>query len=1062
VKDITSLPYLRNLELITDTLGDIQQHSFWIQIKKRRTLRLEMLGRNLTNALLWRDGSWLEAIQPTITEYETIPGQPMTHIEFHHDLNPGLYLLTCYGGPPLTWAKENNKHPFFLRMGIPQSGQNGQQLMTISPFGRDTFTIDGQTNFFQLVRKDKKDTHLTLTRRSNTSSRFSSRYRTASITKKSRDPWCMIRSSAGNKNKKQWITITGTPGDPVELDFFLRRHYVEISRHGGQYWFSTIHSAQSRDAIDATALITYPTKQKPIIAKVINVPAGKPIIRKVNLLENITVFLFIEKSGTYVIEEDPKAGAKGRYQLVRFMTQKPKGYKAPPFQPAGTDFELTGGYYVLTIYPKSKGILHFALHEKTGWLSRTFGSLFSSKGKQFKKKQSHTGQSVVWPQVTIPSFSSHYHFTFRLNRQGGVDTGFIARKLPMKLLDPLPVPLEPGKSVVLKVKHKEKMNVIVTGGKYRLKVDNQPWNPTAGLSSGTHQMELENRDLKMRLYNVRTEVMTPYIPPPKPIIKKIEDIFPIITVQKTLFRDFDRTQTKSFLLQVDEPGLYRLETTGRMAMAITVRTRTSTSLYHAQQNGIGRNALIQQFLKPGDYLVQVQTIGQSKGRAGIVLRHTQLNTIDGLSQGVVKRNSLSPDAAIRYTLNISEPGDYYLNTYSLGKPLTFRLDDHHGWPLMVPGGRGPVKRHFDKGTYYYYSLPQPIESRRLTFLKRILQEPPISGKGPHWIQLNKSLENTWIQDPQGSPDIYRTTITAPINASLTINGQMQAGIFDEEGNQLAVTRRGTWSGPLPAGNYELIVKSPARDNHMPYTIRLHTPELIPGLAQTAFRLPARYDVSLGKHGLVEIASFGDRDVKAVLKDQEGKTIITHADDMPHDWNFKISRNLNAGRYILEVSPAMTRYNSQPVEIRMQQLKITKPTRQPAPKVSPTPPKYSKPSPPARQHPAFPTAFKLDEAQESPLRTIQPGETHYFRFVVPVESKVGVGLKAQSDNLDARLLDETSKLIATGPLIIETLKPGNYLLEVQARDVPVKYRPILLGNQGSRKGIPDEVIQRFKN
>jgi len=360
---VEDLPYLPHLELIRGSLEDLQQQAFWIQIKERQVLRLEMLGRSLKDARLWKDGSWLEDVNPTITTFEPVPGQPMTHAEFHHDLNPGLYLLTCYGGPAHKWTKETDQYPFYLRMGIPELGKNGQQLLEISPFGRDTFLISGKTNFFQLVREQKKPAQLTVTAWSKTESRYRSYWRSTSITKKSRDPWCFIKGSANNN--KQFVIITAPPGDRLELDYFVQRHFHKLEEGDHRFWISSIHSAEGRDAIDITTLLTYPTMNTPVKAEVVKISPKEVMIRRVNLLGNLSVFLFIEEEGTYIIDEKSQSwGQKGSYQLKPFMITLPKGYQPPPFQDAGTDFELVPGYYVLTIRPKSKGILHFALHKK--------------------------------------------------------------------------------------------------------------------------------------------------------------------------------------------------------------------------------------------------------------------------------------------------------------------------------------------------------------------------------------------------------------------------------------------------------------------------------------------------------------------------------------------------------------------------------------------------------------------------------------------------------------------------------------------------------------------------
>jgi hypothetical protein len=120
-----------------------------------------------------------------------------------------------------------------------------------------------------------------------------------------------------------------------------------------------------------------------------------------------------------------------------------------------------------------------------------------------------------------------------------------------------------------------------------------------------------------------------------------------------------------------------------------------------------------------------------------------------------------------------------------------------------------------------------------------------------------------------------------------------------------------------------------------------------------------------------------------------------------------------------------------------------------------------------QGPAGPLVLKtiipipLEEGKENPMQIIRPGELQVFRFNVEAEGHVGVGLKTESDTLDARLLDKESQLVASGPLILKELPPGTYLLVVEPHDAPVQYRPVILGAKGSREGVPDAVIDSYK-
>ena len=77
-----------------------------------------------------------------------VNGQPMGYVEFYHDLNPGVYRLTFYGGAALAWTDDSGTHPFSLRMGYRRLGSSGMQIITLSPFGRDAYVAPAKTDFF--------------------------------------------------------------------------------------------------------------------------------------------------------------------------------------------------------------------------------------------------------------------------------------------------------------------------------------------------------------------------------------------------------------------------------------------------------------------------------------------------------------------------------------------------------------------------------------------------------------------------------------------------------------------------------------------------------------------------------------------------------------------------------------------------------------------------------------------------------------------------------------------------------------------------------------------------
>ena len=890
------------------TLEDLQQQSFWLDLKERRILRLEAIGRSLKDCRLWRDGVWLEDIKPRFSTYEPVNGQPMRYAEFYHDLNPGVYRLTFYGGSALAWTDNSGEHPFFLRLGYRRLGASGKEIITLSPFGREAYVVPAQTDFFQISRADKKATTLSVKKWEDKTGRHGGRVR-ASITKESRNPW--VAAQTPEKMGEKWVTVQGNPGDRVTLTYFLNDREFTIG--SGDYWISSLHSAEGQDAIDVTGIISHPEQQTPVDSQVLPVGLRTPLVTgKFNLLGDTNLFLRVTDAGTYVIEEDEISGASGRYRLEPFMVRRPRNYRSPSFQSPGKALELTRGFYRLTIRPdESKGILSFVLRQK------------DAEAGNFQTDSYSRKQGLLLFSVSLPQRRSRY--TLQLNRRHNVATGIIVRPLPMDLGDPLPVTLNPRQSVPIYINIAQRSTLVIERDKeisFVLTVGERRLNADSILSPGSHRLKLQNTGTETTLFTLKT---IPAEPASALTFKELEDRlekpkpFPQLTEQKPLYLDFKRNQKQHFTLIVEEPSFYRLETSGRLATQLTVRTALITQLFTApakrgsserdKQNGIGRNALVQQYLKPGVYQITVQTQDKSRGRAGIHLRRTPLNLQGELTVGSVKKAHLQPDVALRYSLAVDKPGQYHLQTLGLGKDFTYRLEDKEEWPLTKPG-RGAVVLQFpEAGVFHYYSLPLPVESTRITTLTRIAGEQERVGKGPHPIPFNETVKMMWREEEGRPPDIFTTEITAPVDVTIDLSGGMEGivRLRGETGNGKTITGGSARQDTLQPGKYEIAVKSVGEDNLLPYTLRIGTAQLIPGLRQPV-DLPADLTVSLGKPGIVDLFSSGPTDVKASLWDETGTQLLAQNDDMPNDWNFRISQRLDAGRYLLKLVPVGRTYD----------------------------------------------------------------------------------------------------------------------------------------------------------
>ena len=106
-------------------------------------------------------------------------------------------------------------------------------------------------------------------------------------------------------------------------------------------------------------------------------------------------------------------------------------------------------------------------------------------------------------------------------------------------------------------------------------------------------------------------------------------------------------------------------------------------------------------------------------------------------------------------------------------------------------------------------------------------------------------------------------------------------------------------------------------------------------------------------------------------------------------------------------------------------------------------------------------LQVSSVTEDNPRFIAPGESDVFTFEVNAAVKVGVGIAQTEEVLSAELYDEAFTLLDTGPLVFRDLSPGNYFIIVRGKVKPMQYHPIVLGNRGSRREVPAELIENYR-
>src|SRR5437667_5757630 len=360
-------PLLVELKAAETALDDYEQRSWWLEVKERRRVILEAAGRNLDDLRLWTNGSWLVDAEPAREVVAAQPGRPMLVCRLTADLNPGLYLLTAYGGASQPQAEESAEHPLHLRFGIPRLAAVGRRRFTMSPFGADRWLVPGDASYFRLELPEARPAMLRVG--SDVSHPFESSGSAATIGKDALRP--VAELDVGSSSTDRVVKVTSAPGNPYVLQHFSLgtpsvcggRYWVV--RREGKYWVSSVHSGDPTDSVDATAIVTrwgWPNAkeahERPVQAQVITLAPRQPWVRRANLLETLNAFFRIERRGKY---EVLARGVEARLRIEPFFTSFPPNYAPPDMRGSGSVWDLDAGYYVLTAEPVKKGIVDLAV-----------------------------------------------------------------------------------------------------------------------------------------------------------------------------------------------------------------------------------------------------------------------------------------------------------------------------------------------------------------------------------------------------------------------------------------------------------------------------------------------------------------------------------------------------------------------------------------------------------------------------------------------------------------------------------------------------------------------------
>jgi hypothetical protein len=735
--------------------------------------------------------------------------------------------------------------------------------------------------------------------------------------------------SDGPKSEPElYLAVKGTPGQDYVLEHFTKQTTRELPI-GGRYFIGTVSTGDPRDSVDTTALLTShaAAQADPDAVEHTQIDNSAAIVvdsehawaRKFNLLAPLDAFVSVREKGSYEIV----ASGNGTYRLEPFLIHKPKGYEAPAFAKSGSKWNLDAGVYLLSAQPGKKGIVTVGIRP-TG----KFPDLLREAGAANERNP-----VIASIHLGPVDFQPSRRYTLRLNNRPGVDTGIVLRRWPLDLSAALPIAQRPEESLALEFTVPSPGTLraeTVEGRLVEMSVDGAPGQNVVTVTPGAHRLDIHSLATSLgpstQLYTLAFEPAVLAADAPLPPIPTAAlaalPTFPLLRPGASQALDLTSGASATFLVNADKPALYQLQTTGVLATAMALRTRTVTSIAQASANGIGRNALVRQYLREGDFQATVRTVGRSQGHLRVELAATPLREGGEIHVEVPARITLGAGEGVAYSFDVPKQGSYHLLAMGLGFVYSGRLEDADGWPVVTPNQPADFKTDLSPGHYRLVLLPQPVGARAVTLLHREPEPPQRSGHGPHALPLGHTVEHVWQEPavtaetepaPPRPPDVWVFDLPAQATTTLTLDAEMEgsvtragssgtgAGATAGSSPELAHIPPGrSVTVALPAGRYQVAVTCSRRNSLVRYHLRATTAELVDGDTRVV-DAPVSLPVSIGTSGLVEISSYAANDVRARLYAADG-TLVADEDDRPDDWNFLISESLPAGAYRLDVEP----------------------------------------------------------------------------------------------------------------------------------------------------------------
>jgi hypothetical protein len=921
---ITSLPYV-NVPGYTASwliprrenqlsLDDMQQACFWFDLSTDSTVYIEASGRNLAELKIWQNGEWVRDANKRLFTVKPKAETPLSGIALSARLQPGTYMVAAYGGSGYKWAQESNAHPLYLQFGLEEIKPNTTSQMVIPPKGYVVKNIDNVAS--KIVVEEPVRNRL-LAESGYFSDDYSSMVTSTTDSIHAKGASNRVLLNAGQR-AGAYVKITGTPGQSFSIQAIGQSERSMDS--GGEYWAASLHTGNYADQIGASGFII-DSRDNRIVAMMCDTVSGDiGIERRFNLLDKVTSYVWVDQDGDYSVVP---GGTSMRWRMHRYFITPPPNFKLPEFEQKTETLKLTKGMHVLEIEPDKKGIATILIRKSSliGNVVKATKDMLSTPDSL--KKWDAPRPSVQFPSVQVPH-SGYYRLVIN-SQLPELFVGYV-KKYPLNIDEPLSFTCDPSQKITVRIKLAGARVVSVTDIKnvsYAFTVDNKKVEKPSEWNAGEHQFEFVNTSQNTKQFFLKAaspELMNTS-PIPAYSQEKLSTLpkFQTLDAPSDAFTDIDRNSSVTWFLNVKEPSLYKIETTGRLATTILIQDRFGNFSVSQSRNGVALNALMLPYLLSGQYRLHA-SVDQSAGRMGIAVK--KCNLVDGgkIQIDYENRTSVPEFSGVRYTMSIDKKGTYTIENAGLSGNFPFRIEDQTSWPIDPVINNSEFQGTLEKGDYTIISMPSDQASRRNARLTPVTIAEKLKGKGPHQLRINEPVSLIWtdkvkkgVKDSAVEPMTFIMDVPAPVHGKFTITNNFTASLYkDGKDSAITVVRQ---SMNLAAGVYTLKVRPKKNGNYIPLQVGFETSELLPGLSRTIHK-KITFAVSVGKAGVVEFASQGTLDVSAVLLDSTAKVVLASNDDSYSDWNFGISKMLQPGRYFLRVESAESRFTSTKISMRV--------------------------------------------------------------------------------------------------------------------------------------------------